>query len=213
MLNRFFLTTALTTITFSAATLVSAQTTIDVDQDTPVITEDSGDVTIDAGVTITTTTTDPAVTLNSDNTITNSGVILIEDVDNATAVEIQGGNTGSYTQSGAISVIEDFTPADLDDDLVPDEPFASGTGRTGILISGASPFVGNVTLETVSSVVVEGNNSFGIRLAETAGLTGNLSALGVIGVTGDNSVGVSVESRIIGAVSYTHLTLPTILLV
>ena len=198
MLNRFFLTTALTTITFSAATLVSAQTTIDVDQDTPVITEDSGDVTIDAGVTITTTTTDPAVTLNSDNTITNSGVILIEDVDNATAVEIQGGNTGSYTQSGAISVIEDFTPADLDDDLVPDEPFASGTGRTGILISGASPFVGNVTLETVSSVVVEGNNSFGIRLAETAGLTGNLSALGVIGVTGDNSVGVSVESRIIG---------------
>ena len=198
MLNRFFLTTALTTIAFSATTLTSAQTVIDADQDTPVTTEDSGDVTIDTGITISTTTTGPAVTLNSDNTIVNSGVISIEDVDNATAVEIQGGNTGSYTQSGAITILEDFTPADLDDDLVPDEPFASGTGRTGILISGASPFVGNVTLESTSSVIVEGNNSYGIRLAETAGLTGNLSALGGIGVTGNDSVGVSLESRIIG---------------
>jgi len=101
MLNRLFLTTALTTLTFSASTLASAQTTVDADRTTPINTADSGDLTINSGITVSTTTEGPAVTLNSDNTITQSGDITIEDVDGATAVEIQGGNTGSYTQSTA----------------------------------------------------------------------------------------------------------------
>ncbi len=198
MLNRLFLTTALTTLTFSFASLASAQTTIDADTDAPITTEDSGDLTINTGVTVSTTTVGPAVTLNSDNSIINSGSIAIEDVDNATAVDIQGGNTGSFTLEGTVGVIEDFTPADLDDDQVPDEPLALGTGRTGILISGASPFVGDVNLLANSGVIVEGNDSYAIRLSETAGLTGDLNALGSIALTGNNSAAISLESQIIG---------------
>ncbi len=198
MLNRLFLTTALTSLMFGAASLASAQTTIDADRDTPITTEDAGDITVNVGSTISTTTEGPAITINSDNTVTQSGVVNISDIDNATGVLISGGNTGGYTQSGAIGIVEDYTPEDTDGDRIPDQPLALGTGRTGILISGASPFVGNVTLEEAGSITVEGNDSYGIRLAGMSGLTGDLNALGSISVTGDNSVGVSIEDRIIG---------------
>ena len=198
MLNRLFLTTALTTLALSLSGLASAQLTIDSDRDTPADTATNGDITINSGVTVTTTTAGPAITINSDNSVTHQGAININDVDGATAVEIQGGNTGSYTQSGSISLLEDYTPKDTDGDRIPDEPLASGTGRTGVLISGASPFVGNVSFANTSSIAIEGNNSYGIRLADTAGLTGNLTALGTIALTGDNSYGISLENQIIG---------------
>jgi len=198
MTSRLFLTTALTTLAFGAATLASAQTTIDADRTTPITTEDSGDLTINSGINVSTTTAGPVVTLNSDNTVSNDGNISIEDVDSATAVDIQGGNTGSYTQTGNISLIEDYTPEDTDGDRVPDQPLALGTGRTGILISGASPFTGDVNLTPTSAILVEGNDSYGIRLANTGGLTGNLNALGTISVTGNNSAGVSIENQILG---------------
>ncbi len=198
MLNRLFLTTALTTLALSLSGLASAQLTIDSNRDTPADTATNGDITINSGVTVTTTTAGPAITLNSDNSVNNQGAININDVDGATAVEIQGGNTGSYTQSGSISLLEDYTPKDTDGDRIPDETLASGTGRTGVLISGASPFVGNVSFANTSSVAIEGNDSYGIRLADTAGLTGNLTALGTIAITGDNSYGISLENQIIG---------------
>ena len=198
MTSRLLLTSALTTFAFSAATFASAQTTIDSDRDTPITTEDSGDLTINSGITVSTTTAGPAVILNSDNTVSNDGSITIENIDGATGVEIQGGNTGNYTQSGSISIVEDFTPADTDGDNIPDESLASGTGRTGILISGASPFIGNVDLTPTSSITVEGNDSYGIRLANIGGITGDINALGSIAVTGNNSVGVSIENQILG---------------
>lgn len=197
-LNRLFLTTALTAISFSVTGLCFAQVTIEDEQTAPVDTASQGDITIDPIGSITVTTTGPAVTLNSDNTVTNNGLILIEDIDDATGVEIQGGNTGGYVQLGSVSIIEDFTNIDTDDDLVPDGDFAQGTGRTGILISGASPFVGNIDFSAGSSVAVEGNDSYGIRLADTAGLTGDLTTAGNVIVTGNNSVGISLESQIIG---------------
>lgn len=198
MTSRLFLTTALTTFAFSAATLACAQTTIDSNRTTPITTEDSGDLTINSGIDVSTTTPGPVVTLNSDNTVSNAGNISIEDIDGATGVDIQGGNTGSYTQTGNIAIIEDYTPEDTDGDRVPDQSLALGTGRTGILISGASPFVGDVNLTPTSAIVVEGNDSYGIRLAGTSGLTGDLNALGTIAVTGDNSAGVSIENQILG---------------
>lgn len=197
-LNRLILTTALTTIFTAGAPLAFAQTTVEEDSSAPLDTATNGDITINSGVTVTLTTEGPALTINSDNSATQNGAIVIQDVDGATGVEIQGGNTGGYVQLGAISITEDFTNTDIDDDLVPDGDFAQGSGRTGILISGASPFVGDVDFGVSSGINVEGNDSYGIRLAETAGLTGNLTAVGSIAVTGNNSVGVSLESQVIG---------------
>ena len=70
------------------------------------------------------------------------------------------------------------------------------------MISGASPFEGNIDLETTSVVSVEGNDSFGINLTNTAmaqeGLTGNLSNAGQINVLGTNAVGVNLASGLTG---------------
>lgn len=160
------------------------------------------DLTIDTTGIVTVTTEGPAVTLNSDNALSNAGAINIADIDNATGVSLEGGANRSFTNSGAINIVEEFVNEDVDEDGIVDGEFASGTGRTGILISGASPFEGNVELEASSSVAVEGNDSFGINLDNTAmaqiGLSGNLSNAGFINVGGDNATGVNIGSGLNG---------------
>lgn len=166
------------------------------------------DVTITSGTSVIIDTAGPAVTLNSDNDLINNGTISITDVDGATAVSLEGGADRNFTHSGSITVVENFDPADTDDDPFVDTPFASGTGRTGILISGASPFEGNVTLADTATILVEGNESYGIDLSNTplgAGLDGDLNLGGRMTVRGDNSAGVRVGSAITGNVTNTGL--------
>jgi len=81
-----------------------------------------------------------------------------------------GGNNRSFIQAGQISINESFVAEDTDNDGTVDGPFAEGSGRTGILISGASPFAGNVEQQSMASTMVEGNDSFGIRLEATSSL-------------------------------------------
>ncbi|MEP1229995.1 MAG: autotransporter domain-containing protein [Litorimonas sp.] len=210
----FVLSLALANI---AATTAFAQTTIGTETTTPLTTSDSGDITITGldvdttlGSIILTDEAGPAVTVNSDNAVINDGAITIESdgdngVDNAIGVLLEGGANRSYTQSGDISIIETFAPADTDDDNIPDGPFAQGTGRTGILISGASPFEGNVELQAGSNLIVEGNDSFGINLENTAlsqgGLTGNLFTDGTIAISGNNNTAINVAGNVSGDVN------------
>ena len=105
------------------------------------------------------------------------------ETDTPTAVLLEGGADRNYTQLGSISITEDFVSENTDDDPFLDGGVADGSGRTGILISGASPFQGNIELTDTSSIVVEGNDSFGINLDNTPmmtdGLTGNLTTGGI----------------------------------
>ena len=178
-----------------------AQTVVNDARTAPVET-DGEDVTIESGGSITLENAGPALTLNSDNAVSNAGTITIEDVDNAVGVSLEGGANRSYTQSGTINVRENFTPTDSDDDGIIDGAFAEGTGRTGILISGASPFEGNVEFTSTSIIDVEGNDSFGINLTNTSmaqnGLTGNLTYDGQTSVRGDNATGINIGSGISG---------------
>ncbi len=189
---------ALPALVLASATTSFAQVTIDTARTTPVDTSTEGnDVTI-ASTGSVEVTSGTAVTVNSDNTVTNSGVITINNADNSTGVELVGGNTGGYSGAGTIQIQEDFAPTDTDNDGVVDGTFAEGTGRTGILISGASPFVGDIDMSAGSSINIEGNDSFAIRLLENAGLTGNVDLSGSISVVGNNSIGVSIEDQVIG---------------
>ena len=183
------------------APMVHAQTVVN-DARTAPIETNGEDVTIESDGSVTLTGPGPAVVLNSNNDLAHDGTITIEDVDNAVGVSLQGGADRNYTQSGTINLTEDFTNADTDGDNIVDGAFAEGSGRTGILISGASPFQGNVELATASIIDVEGNDSFGINLTNTTmaqnGLTGNLSQDGRISVRGDNATGINVASGIGG---------------
>jgi hypothetical protein len=167
------------------------------------------DVTVNDGATVTVDSARSGLVLDSDNALVLSGDVTANNIDGTTGVELVGGNTGTYTQTGSISIVEDFTQENTDDDPFTDGGVAEGVGRTGILISGASPFEGNIELAAGSVVAVEGNDSFGINLANTPmttdGLTGNLTTGGQISVTGDRSIGVNLASNITGNVTNTGI--------
>jgi hypothetical protein len=186
-----------------------AQVEIDDDRTAPVRTSTSGDdggpadVTVTSTGSITLTDEGPALILDSDNALVLDGDILIEDVDNSTGVDLQGGADRSFTSSGTISVSESGVDENTDDDPFADNPFADGTGRTGILVSGASPFEGNITLETASAILVEGNQSYGINLANTpvgTGLDGDLTQGGAITLRGDEGAAIRIGSEVSGNV-------------
>ena len=178
-----------------------AQIIVNDDRTDPVETNGE-DITIENEGTITVDTAGPALVLNSDNNIVNSGSVTIEDVSNAVGVSLEGGENRNYTQSGSVNVNETFEVTSSDADPASDGPFAEGTGRTGILISGSSPFEGNVELTSTSSINIEGTDSFGINLSNTSinqeGLIGDLTTGGAITVRGARSTAINISSGIIG---------------
>src|SRR5581483_2016764 len=100
------------------------------------------DTTISGTLTLPATTTPPAVavTLNSNNALTNSGSIQIKDVNattgvSAVGVQINGGYTGSFTNSGGIIVNESYAASDTNNDGVADGAFAQGQGRYGVRVT------------------------------------------------------------------------------
>ncbi len=149
-------------------------------------TEDNGtacDVLINADGTVT-FTEGSGVVLDSDNSLTVNGSITSADTENVAAIELQGGNTGSLSFGGSIDLGETIERTDSDNDFTIDGPFAEGEGRTGILISGASPFVGDITTTAASTISIEGNESYAFRILESASVTGDINLLGSIRTIG-----------------------------
>ena len=144
-----------------------------------------------------------AVTLNSSNTVSNEGQIGFTDINNATGILVQGGNTGSVTNTGTINLTESYSPTDSNLDGLIDGNFASGGNRYAIVVSGSSPFVGSIT--NTGTITVHGNASDGVLIQ--APITGDFQMItaalatptvaatvssGSIFVIGDNSVGLNV---------------------
>ncbi|MGB6229453.1 MAG: autotransporter domain-containing protein [Litorimonas sp.] len=196
------------------ASPAAAQVVIDDERTEPVNTSTAGDdggpsdVTVQGGTnpgSIVLDTAGPAITVDSDNALIHNGSITIEDVDDATGILLEGGANRGLDMAGSINLIEDFDQEDTDEDAFADTPFATGSGRTGILVSGASPFQGNVTLEQAARIVVEGNQSYGINLDNTPvgdglgnALDGNLSNAGGIALTGDDGAAIRIAGGVTG---------------
>jgi hypothetical protein len=170
-----------------------AQTTISGTQSTTVATATTGDLTITG--TINPSVSSNAVTVNSNNSVTNSGTISYKDVDNATGIIAQGGFAGTITNSGSITLTESYTASDsANTDGVNEAPFAAGTNRYAIHLLG--PFTGN--LINSGTISIQGNNSVGIAI--DGGLNGAVSNTGTISVIGDNGFGIRTAGEITGGV-------------
>lgn len=209
----------------SLSALAYAQTEITDSRTTGVATSTAGDNGTPADVTVTSTgsiTVDSgaAITVDSDNSVINEGTLSSDNADDTTGILI-GGVTGNVANNGNINL----TGNAPDGGITPDSDIVTGSGRTGILISGASPFTGNVT--NSGSIDVQGQNSAGIRLAsgsdmvgtiehnrtlkvfgpgsvaiDIAGnLDGDVTVNGTVGVTGENSQGVNVSGDMTGTLS------------
>ena len=180
-----------------AATTISTATTA------PVVTTTTGDLTVDAAGKIT-LTSGTAITVDSNNTVTLNGAIdMSSSADNSTAILVSGGHTSGLTIGGAITVTDNYTATDTlpagSLDGIPDYPFAQGTGRYAIHSTGASPFIGNVSITSAGVIKVEGNNSYGVRFENN--INGTFASRGSFTVIGDNSTAISLENGATGNVS------------
>lgn len=158
-------------------------------------------ITTDGSIKLTTAGT-AAVTLNSNNTVTNAGTIQFDEANTATGIDVLGGFTGAVTNSGAINLIESFTPSDANSDGIYEAPLASGGARYGVRVTGASPFTGSLVNSGVISI--EGNDSAGISVEGP--LVGAIQNAGTIGVTGDRSFGIRTTAPVSGDVLLTGAT-------
>src|SRR4051794_35139327 len=78
-----------------------AQTTVTTDTTAPLVTSTAGDVTVATGGSIK-PAAGVAVTINSNNSLSNNGVIQFQNKDNTTDVLALGGHTGNITNSNTL---------------------------------------------------------------------------------------------------------------
>lgn len=180
---------------------------IDTETDTPVATSTASngspaDIEITETGSIETDARDGfhAVTVDSDHSVTNDGLIQIDNSDNAVGILIEAGHRGDIAGSGDILLFEDYarTDDDADDDL--DGPLAQGSNRTALLLQAGGDHTGNIVTGSTSSFSVEGNESYGIRLGSR--LVGSFVGDGAISVIGDNARGFVAEQGVTGNVLF-----------
>lgn len=200
---------------FVLAAPAHAQVTITTATTTPIQTSTANngaasDVTVGTGGSVNLTNAasgTAAVTINSNNNLTNSGTISTVNSNNTVGVRILPGLSGSYTGTGgSISLLEDYTRTDTDNDGDPDGPLAIGTGRFGLLLEPGGTLTGNISIRA-GNMVVEGNNSAGVSLRSA--LVGNYDQAGSISITGSNSIGVDIQKDVTGNVRIGGSTVAT----
>ncbi len=148
-----------------AVSLAHADSTISSSTSTALTTASSGNITIEANGSVAVSASSAAVTLNSNNFISNSGRIA---------------NTGT---GGSYGVVIDTSAADI----VSNGGFANfgaidltgaGSGKTAILIGGGKNYFGPLSLAAgsagTSSVVVQGDASSALLLVNGTTMTGNM---------------------------------------
>ena len=206
---RKLLATAAAIAPLLAATGVQAEVVISNGRTTPILTSNATGTAADnirlaAGGSIT-VNSGTAITIDSNNSVdidAGGSVAMTNAADGATGILVNGGNTGGLTLGGTVTItdsIETSTDTDGDGDL--DGPLAAGTGRYGVRVAGAAPFVGNILTETGSQISVQGNQSYGLSVE--APLTGNVSVLGSVAATGTDSYGVRTTGTVSGNVLLT----------
>lgn len=137
-----------------------------------------------------------AVTIDSNNSVTNAGTISIPNTNDVVGVRIAPNITGNFTNNGTISLLEDYTRTDTDSDGDLDGPLAQGTNRVGLLVEPGGTMTGNIALN--GGVNVEGNNSYGVSVRSA--LNGNYNQNSSVVVVGSNTVGVDLRENISGNV-------------
>jgi hypothetical protein len=174
-----------------------AQTTISTDTTAPLATSKSGDVTVNSGASIK-PAGGVAVTVDSNNNVSNNGTISFHNVDSVTGVLVQGGVTTTVTNAASIVADED-SPSTTDSNGIVHGPWAKGSNRFGLRLVGPGGITGTITNASTAVISVAGNNSTALSI-ETS-LFGNLTSAGALTAIGDNSFGLHATSPITGDVT------------
>jgi uncharacterized protein with beta-barrel porin domain len=143
-----------------------------------------GNITVGNGGSITVPLNQTAVTVNTDNdvTVATGGTISSNNANGTTGIFVTGGRNSDLTNSGTISLVEDYTLTDTDNDGDFDGGFATGSTRFGIWVDSGG-LTGNIANN--ATITIEGNSSAAIRV--DGAVTGDITSSGVVNVNGDNS--------------------------
>ena len=146
-----------------------------------------GNVTVLQNATLTVSVATAAVTIDSDNSLLNQGIIQDTFESNAVLIHIEAGHTGNVTNSadfqGRLNIV------------------GQGTGNYGILLDGAGVFTGNIDLQAgQTTFVVNGDHAFAVAI--NSGLVGNLS-IGNLNTFGAGTTGIQTTAPVSGAISVT----------
>ncbi|WP_122465428.1 autotransporter outer membrane beta-barrel domain-containing protein [Brevundimonas lutea] len=201
---RKLLVTAVALAPLAIASGAMAQTQIDDDRTTPVLTsnpdgdgpedvilESGGTITLDEGV---------AVTLDSDNDVTvesGGSIVMTDSADGSTGILGLGGNSGSITIGGSIRVtdgVDEYEDEDEDGDL--DGPFAEGADRYGVRITGDQPLIGDLTVERSGTITAEGANAYGVWIENI--LDGDFRTFGSVNTIGTDSAAIRISGGVTG---------------
>jgi uncharacterized protein with beta-barrel porin domain len=131
-----------------------------------------------------------AVTLNSNNDVTNSGTISATAADTPVAVEIEGGYTGTFTNNGIIKVLAGGT-----------NPILSATG-VAVLVrdpDGNAGFVGDLVFGANSETTASGSSARAIAIL--TGVNGDLLLDGTVTALGTSALAIEVDGKITGAIT------------
>jgi hypothetical protein len=142
-------------------------------------------------------TSGAAITLDSNNSVTNTGTIQLQDVSNVSGILAQAGHTGSIINSGAITLNESATTTTTTSTGVITGPFATGSNRYGVRVTGAGTLTGDII--NTGTITVQGEDSAGVSL-ESA-LSGALTSSGAISAAGSRSYGIHTTGAVGGAVT------------
>ncbi len=208
---RILLATAVAIAPLMAASGAMAEVVISNSRNTPITTlnatgsgPDSIVVANGGSINVATGT---AVTINSSHDVTiasGGGIFMSDAASGATAILAQGGNTADITIAGAINITDDISgnaDADTDKDGDIDGPWASGSNRYGVRVTGADAFVGDVLVDAGGVINVDGNDSAAIWIEGP--LTGDLNVFGDASIRGDDSHVIRTTGAIDGDVQIT----------
>jgi hypothetical protein len=164
----------------------TSSTTVSSSSVTPLVTSKAGDVIISTGVTLH-PPSGAAVTIDSNNTVTNNGIIQFQNLNNVVGILANGGFAGAINNNNSIQV-DDTSTTTTDSNGIIHGPFANGTGRFGIQVIGPGLFTGDINNSGAATISVKGDNSAGISVETN--LSGALLNAGSISVAGTNSFGI-----------------------
>lgn len=182
----------------------SAETSVSTARTTPIATSTAtgaaaDDIKITTDGSIKPTAAGAIVTIDSNNKVTNQGTLSTTGVNDGVGVLIIGGRTGGLSNTGTISLLEDYTATDTDSDGDLDGVFAQGSNRIGVRLTNAGTFTGDIENASGGTISIEGNNSAGMLLEGP--VVGNITNLGTISVVGDNAYGVRIAAPVTGKVT------------
>lgn len=184
-----------------------AETVISTNRTTPIATATAtgtgpDDIRMAANGTIT-LNTGIAVHINSSNKfdmVSGSAITMEKSANGSTGVLVDGGLNTPITIGGIIRITDELeTYPDNNKDGVPDGPFATGSNRYGLRITGPGVSSGNIEIANTGRIEIEGNDSRGISI-ETA-RQGNFTNFGSINVLGTNTTGIHLGGATTGNVN------------